>query len=70
MIIVLAALSRFQLDFHVCLNTRANELSGFAGTMLCADGPVTTLAGLPLGRSVCALKSGHLRIRQFWRCQG
>jgi DDE superfamily endonuclease len=43
-----AVLSRFRLDFHVCLIARADELSELAGAVLCADGPVKTLVGLSL----------------------
>jgi hypothetical protein len=43
-----AVLSRFQLDFHACLSARADELSELADAVLCADGPVRTLAGLSL----------------------
>src|SRR6266487_2806584 len=44
----LAVLSRFRLDFHDCLTARADELSELADAVLCADGPVHTLAGLSL----------------------
>ena len=44
----LAVLSRFRLDFHACLTARADELSELADAVLCADGPVKTLAGLSL----------------------
>src|SRR6266581_1982596 len=44
----LAVLSRFRLDFHACLTSRADELSELADAVLCADGPVKTLAGLSL----------------------
>jgi hypothetical protein len=44
----LAVLSRFRLDFHSCLTARADELSELADAVLCADGPVKTLAGLSL----------------------
>src|SRR5438046_1511329 len=43
-----AVLSRFRLDFHACLPARADELSELADAVLCADGPVRTLAGLSL----------------------
>jgi hypothetical protein len=43
----LAVLSRFRVDFHACLTARADELSELAGAVLCADGPVRTLAGDP-----------------------
>src|SRR5260370_21919323 len=44
----LAALSRFRLDFHACLTARRDELFELADAVLCADGPVRTLAGLSL----------------------
>src|SRR3984885_15126767 len=44
----LAALSRFRVDFHACLAARADELSELVDAVLCADGPVRTLAGLSL----------------------
>ena len=44
----LAVLSRFRLDFHDCLTARRDELSELADAVLCADGPVRTLAGLSL----------------------
>jgi hypothetical protein len=34
--------------FHACLTARADELSELADAVLCADGPVRTLAGLSL----------------------
>jgi DDE superfamily endonuclease len=42
----LAVLSRFRLDFRRCLATRGDELFELADAVLCADGPVRTLAGL------------------------
>jgi DDE superfamily endonuclease len=44
----LAALSRFRLDRHACLAARSDELFELADAVLCADGPVKTLAGLSL----------------------
>src|SRR6266480_3809413 len=44
----LAVLSRFRRDFHACLTARADEMSELADAVLCADGPVKTLAGLSL----------------------
>lgn len=41
-------LSRFRRDFHACLIARADKLSELADAVLCADGPVKTLAGLSL----------------------
>ena len=43
-----AVLSRFRLDFHACLTARADELCELADAVLCADGPVRSLAGLSL----------------------
>jgi hypothetical protein len=51
----LAVLSRFRLDFHACLTARGDEL---ADAVLCADGPVRTLAGLSLAPEH---RRGHLR---------
>ena len=44
----LAVLSRFRLDFHRCLTARRDELFELADAVLCAGGPVRTLAGLSL----------------------
>jgi hypothetical protein len=44
----LAVLSRFRRDFHACLTARAGELAELADAVLCADGPVKTLAALSL----------------------
>ena len=44
----LAVLSRFRVDFHDCLTARGDELFELADAVLCADGPVRTLAGLSL----------------------
>src|SRR5712692_157573 len=44
----LAVLSRFRADFHACLTARADELCELADAVLCADGPVRSLAGLSL----------------------
>src|SRR6266487_201726 len=44
----LAVLSRFRRDFHACLTARGDELSELADAVLCADGPVRSLAGLSL----------------------
>jgi hypothetical protein len=43
-----AVLSRFRLDLHACLTARGNELFELADAVLCAEGPVRTLAGLSL----------------------
>jgi hypothetical protein len=44
----LAVLSRFRVEFHGCLTARGDELFELADAVLCADGPVKTLAGLSL----------------------
>jgi DDE superfamily endonuclease len=44
----LAVLSRFRAGFRACLAARGDELSELADAVLCADGPVRTLAGLSL----------------------
>lgn len=44
----LAVLSRFRRDAHACLTARADELCELADAVLCAGGPVQTLAGLSL----------------------
>ena len=44
----LAVLSRFRVDFRACLAVRGDELFELADAVLCADGPVKTLAGLSL----------------------
>lgn len=41
-------LSRFRRDFRACLTARADELCELADAVLCADGPVRTLASLSL----------------------
>jgi DDE superfamily endonuclease len=44
----LAVLSGFRRDFHACLTARADELCELADAVLCADGPVRSLAALSL----------------------
>ena len=44
----LAVLSRFRLEFHASLTARGDELFELADAVLCADGPVKTLAGLSM----------------------
>jgi DDE superfamily endonuclease len=44
----LAVLSRFRREFHACLAARSGELFELADAVLCAVGPVRTLAGLSL----------------------
>jgi hypothetical protein len=43
-----AVLSRLRQEFHACLTARRNEMFELADAVLCADGPVRTLAGLSL----------------------
>jgi DDE superfamily endonuclease len=50
----LAVLSRFRADLRACLAARGDELFELADAVLCADGPVRTLAGL-------SLAAGHRR---------
>jgi hypothetical protein len=72
----LAVLSRFRRDFHACLAARADELSELADAVLCADGPVRTLAGLSLapghrrghGALYDAVNHGRISIRRLRRC--
>src|SRR4249920_2873301 len=71
----LAVLSRFRLDVHACLTARADELSELADAVLCADGPVKTLAGLSLapehrrghGALYDAVNHGRIDIRRLRR---
>jgi hypothetical protein len=44
----LAVLAQFRLDVQACLAARADELAELADAVLCAGGPVKTLAGLSL----------------------
>jgi hypothetical protein len=70
-----AVLSRFRRDFHACLCARADELSELADAVLCADGPVKTLAGLSLapehrrghGALYDAVNHGRISIRRLRR---
>src|SRR4249919_2051601 len=71
----LTVLSRFRLDLHACLTARADELSELADAVLCADGPVRTLAGLSLapehrrghGALYDAVNHGRIDIRRLRR---
>ena len=47
-------LAGFRLDFHACLTARADELCELADAVLCAGGPVRSLAGLSWRRSTGA----------------
>jgi hypothetical protein len=44
----LERLSRFRVEFYRCLTARGDELFELADAVLCADGPVRSLAGLSL----------------------
>ena len=44
----LAGLSRFRREWRACLTARGDELFELTDAVLCADGPVATLAGLSL----------------------
>src|SRR5438874_13428679 len=71
----LAVLSRFRREFHACLTARGDELSELADAVLCADGPVRTLAGLSLapehrrghGALYDAVNCGRIGIRRLRR---
>ena len=43
-----AVLSRFRRDFYACLTARADELFELTDAVLCAEGPVRSLAALSL----------------------
>jgi hypothetical protein len=69
-------LSRFRLDLHACLTARADELCELADAVLCAGGPVKTLAGLSLapehrrghGALYDAVNHGRIDISRLRRC--
>lgn len=70
-----AALSCFRRDFYQCLNRRADALFELVDALLCADGPVTSLAGLSLaaehrrghGALYDAVNSGRIDIARLQR---
>src|SRR5690348_7796017 len=72
----LAVLSWFRREFHACLTARADELSELADAVLCAGGPVRTLAGLSLapehrrghGALYDAMNCGRVEIARLRRC--
>ena len=74
----LAVLSRFRLDFRRCLAARGDELFELADAVLCADGPVRTLAGLSLvpehrrghGALYDAVNCGRIQIGRLRRVAG
>src|SRR5437762_14039425 len=51
-----AVLSRFRRDVHSCFTARADELSELADAVVCAAGPVRSLAALSL---VAEYRRGH-----------
>src|SRR5438045_8688206 len=51
-----AVLSRFRRDVHSCFTARADELSELADAVVCAAGPVRSLAPLSL---VAEHRRGH-----------
>jgi DDE superfamily endonuclease len=63
-----AVLSRFRSEFRACLAVRGDELFELADAVLCADGPVKTLAGLSLvpehrrGHGALYDAAGHGRV--------
>ena len=71
----LAVLSRFRVDFRACLAARGDELFELADAVLCADGPVRTLAGLSLvpehrrghGALYDAVSCGRIRVGRLRR---
>src|SRR5512135_1458725 len=71
----LAVLSRFRRDFYACLTARADELSELADAVLCAGGPVKTLAALSLapehrrghGALYDAVSHGRIDVRRLRR---
>ena len=68
-------LSRFRREFHACLTARADELSELADAVLCAGGPVRSLAALSLapehrrghGALYDAVNSGRIEIARLRR---
>jgi hypothetical protein len=70
-----AVLARFRRDFHGCLTARADEMFELADAVLCADGPVRTLAALSLapghrrghGALYDAVNHGQVNIAQLRR---
>jgi hypothetical protein len=51
-----AVLAQFRREFHQCLTARGDELFELADAVLCAGGPVQSLAGLSL---VAEHRRGH-----------
>ena len=73
--LALAMLSQFRREFHACLTARADELSERADAVLCADGPVRSLAGFSLaaehqrghGALYGAVNSGRIDVARLRR---
>src|SRR4249920_1737038 len=63
----LAVLSRFRLDVHACMTARADELSELADAVLCAGGPVRSLAALSLAAEH---RRGHGALYDAVNCGG
>jgi hypothetical protein len=71
-----AVLSRFRREFHACLTARGDEIFELADAVLCADGPVRSLAGLSLapghrrghGALYDAVNHGRMDIARLRRC--
>ena len=71
----LGRLARFREEFYGCLTRRADTLFELADAVLCADGPVRTLAGLSLapehrrghGALYDAVNNGHVELRRLRR---
>jgi len=51
-------LAGFRGELYRCLTARADELSGLADAVLCADGPVRVLAGLSLAPGTAGARRG------------
>src|SRR5207344_2930436 len=63
----LAVLSRFRLDFHACLTARREEIFELADAVLCAGGPVRSLAALSLAAEH---RRGHGALYDAVNCGG
>jgi glutathione S-transferase len=59
-----AALSRFRCEFHASLTARKDEIFELADAVLCAGGPVRSLAGLSL---VPEHRRGHTKLPNLKR---
>jgi hypothetical protein len=71
-----AVLSRFRREFHACLTARGDEIFELADAVLCAGGPVGSLAGLSLmaehgrghGALYGAVNCRRIEIARLRRC--